>query len=78
MPAHQTRSEHLAWARDRAHAFAGAGDLSGAVNSMVSDIGKHPDTALPDQVLGPLVVIAAEHAHAGRRDLVKRWIDGWK
>lgn len=38
-----TRQEHLDWAKQRAIEYAKAGDLSGAMASMTSDLNKHPD-----------------------------------
>jgi hypothetical protein len=39
-----TRDEHLAWAKKRALEYLDAGDPSQAFTSMLSDLGKHPDT----------------------------------
>jgi hypothetical protein len=40
-----TRSEHLAWCKQRALALVDAGDLKQALTSMYSDLDKHPETA---------------------------------
>lgn len=39
-----TREEHLNWCKTRAIEYVEAGDLSNAQASMISDLGKHPDT----------------------------------
>ena len=40
-----TREEHLQWCKDRALEYVDAGDLNNALVSMLSDLGKHPETA---------------------------------
>lgn len=37
-----TRTEHLAWCKQRALEYVDRGDLTGAYGSMVSDLTKHP------------------------------------
>lgn len=39
-----TRQEHVKWAKDRALQYVDSGDLTNAYASMVSDLGKHPET----------------------------------
>ncbi len=38
-----TRSEHLAWCKKRALEYVDSGELSEAMASMLSDLGKHPE-----------------------------------
>ena len=40
-----TRSEHVAWCKQRALEYVNSGDLTNAFNSMCSDLDKHPATA---------------------------------
>lgn len=40
-----TRQEHLQWCKDRALEYCDRGDTKNAFASMVSDLGKHPETA---------------------------------
>lgn len=40
----QTREEHLAWCKERALAYCDRGDVTNAMNSMLSDMGKHEGT----------------------------------
>lgn len=39
-----TRTEHLAWCKERALAYVEKGDLTNALASMSSDVRKHPET----------------------------------
>lgn len=39
-----TRAEHLQWCKQRALEYVDRGDLPTAYASMVSDLGKHPET----------------------------------
>lgn len=38
------RQEHVAWCKKRALEYVERGDLENAFGSMVSDLGKHPET----------------------------------
>ena len=40
-----TRSEHLEWCKKRALEYIDMGDISQAWTSMMSDLGKHPETS---------------------------------
>lgn len=40
-----TRAEHLAFCKARALEYVDAGDLTSAINSLASDLNKHPETA---------------------------------
>lgn len=39
-----TRQEHMEWCKQRAREYLDRGDCSSAWASMVSDLGKHPET----------------------------------
>ena len=39
-----TRTEHLAWCKERALEYVDNNDLKQAFNSIMSDLGKHPET----------------------------------
>lgn len=56
-----TGAEHLQWAKDRALEYADKGDVAGAIGSLRSDLGKHPDTAssvgVVDELMFPLAMI---------------------
>ncbi|QLE47959.1 hypothetical protein FD724_07395 [Nostoc sp. C057] len=40
----ETRQEHLSWAKQRSIEYAQCGDLVKAMNSIASDLQKHPET----------------------------------
>ena len=42
-----TRQEHLAWAKQRALEYCDRGELQHALDSLISDLGKHPETHDP-------------------------------
>jgi len=44
MPDGMTREEHIEWCKTRALKYCDAVDHVQAFSSMVSDLGKHPDT----------------------------------
>lgn len=39
-----TAAEHIAWCKTRALEYVDEGDVSNAFASLVSDLGKHPET----------------------------------
>jgi hypothetical protein len=39
-----TRSEHMAWCKQRAIEYVEKGDTANAFSSMASDLSKHPET----------------------------------
>lgn len=39
-----TREEHLKWCKTRALEYLESGDIHNAIASMMSDLGKHPET----------------------------------
>jgi hypothetical protein len=68
-----TRADHLAWCKQRAFEYVNEGDLGGAVASMMSDLGKHPETGV-DPTLGMLGLMAATSGDASE---VRRFIEGF-
>lgn len=54
------RAEHLQWAKDRAMEYVAMGDYSNAVASMLSDLGKHEETAGSLRVAGALMLMATD------------------
>jgi hypothetical protein len=70
-----TRDEHLAWCKREAMAYWNAGDLKNAVASMMSDMGKHPETSGHSPVLDELAFryLLDEDAEG-----VRRWIEGFR
>jgi hypothetical protein len=68
-----TRAEHLAWAKERALEYVASGEMIDAIASMLSDLGKHPETER-SVAMGAMLSITVN-----RRDpySVKRWIEGF-
>jgi hypothetical protein len=70
-----TRAEHLAWCKKRAHEYLDQGDITQAVTSMLSDLGKHPETAVrPGSPLNQLGLLACM---SGDQREAARFIDGF-
>lgn len=70
-----TREEHLAWCKKRAHEYLTTGDIKNAVISMMSDLRKHPETALPNgSILNQLGLMTAI---SGDPDSARRYIDSF-
>lgn len=67
----ENRAEHLAWAKQRALEYLDAGDLGNAIASMVSDLGKHPETRSVPLRLQQGLRFALENDTAG----VRQWIN---
>ena len=62
-----TRQEHLDWCKQRALEYVDGGDLTNAYASMVSDLGKHPETANHAGIqLGMMQTIRGLSKHASR------------
>jgi len=68
-----TRAEHLAWAKQRALEYLDKGEASNAVNSMLSDLGKHEETERSVGV-GTMILMTV---NLRDRDAVRRWIVGF-
>lgn len=72
----RTRQEHLQFCKDRAMEYVKEGNLLEAVTSMMSDLGKHPETTATG-ALAALGLLAMQQAQAGDVDGVKRYIQGF-
>ena len=69
------REDHLEWAKERAHQFVRFGDLQGAVNSMSTDLMKHPE--FDKENVAFKANAASFFAVADGNRAVTAWIDGW-
>jgi hypothetical protein len=70
-----TRSEHLAWCKERALEYVDAGDLQGAMASMASDTNKHAETkGHAGNELGMLLMLGG---HLKTADKVRKHIEGY-
>lgn len=56
-----TRTEHMAWAKERALEYVDAGDLTNAFRSLTSDLQKHPDTADHGAIELGMMLLMAGH-----------------
>ena len=69
----KTRKEHLDWCKERALEYVDADDLINAVNSMTSDLSKHPET----NGTWELMLLGMYDANRGDKEAVRRWINGF-
>ncbi len=67
-----TREEHLDWCKQRAREYLKHGDVPNAVTSMMSDMSKHPETAI-HPALSMLGLMAAQ----GGIEDARRYIEGF-
>jgi hypothetical protein len=71
------RDEHVEWAKKRALEYLDAGDLSQAFASMLSDMGKHPETENhPGNLMGAGFLMLDGWISNPRE--VRRWIEGFR
>jgi hypothetical protein len=68
-----TREEHLAWCKQRAHAYLDHGYIKNAVASMMSDMQKHEETKL--SLWSPLSVLGIFAAMSNNYEEARRYID---
>ena len=70
-----TREEHLQECKRRANEYLKAYDVPNAITSMLSDLGKHPDTKAAGEsmaMLGMLYIVNRD------MDGARRFIDGFR
>lgn len=67
------RAEHLAWAKTRALEYLDKGEASNAVNSMLSDLGKHEELEF-SVGMGTMILLTIDLRNP---EAVKRWIVGF-
>lgn len=65
------RSEHLQWCKDRAIELLDAGQITEALASMASDLGKHPGT---QDHIGRVLMFGVDLTSPDR---VRDWINGF-
>jgi hypothetical protein len=70
-----TRAEHLAWCKSRAIELLDRGDLTGAVASMMSDLGKWSEPLYDQTTLTFLTMDGLMFCKTS--DQVRHWIDGF-
>ncbi len=70
-----SRSDHLAWCKERALQYLNKGDLSGAFASMTSDLGKHPKTEGHSAIsLGMMMLMGG---HLDTPEKMRKFIEGF-
>jgi hypothetical protein len=67
-----TRAEHMRWCKERALAYCDRGDVTDAIASMLSDLGKHPETAGMQQ-MGMMLALGID----GDRRRCREFITGF-
>lgn len=73
----QTRAQHLQWVRQRAiDEFRFSGKPADAVASIISDLGKHPETAGSGQVIGALALMQLASGQLNTEAQIKKFVDG--
>jgi hypothetical protein len=70
-----TREEHLQWCKGRALKYLDEGDMSNAVASMLSDLGKHEETRGVGQTMAPMGMMFLMQQD---RDGVRKFITGFR
>lgn len=66
------RSEHLQWAKGRAHEYLTMGDWKNAMSSMMSDVQKHQETRIGTEALAVAASLCRDIAST------RRFIEGFK
>jgi hypothetical protein len=72
-----TRQEHLQWCKNRALEYLNAGDNNQALASMLSDLGKHPETQGAAVSCGPIAVGLLMSGQLSTREQMKKFIEGF-
>ena len=70
-----TREEYLKWYKQRALEYVAAGDLEGALNSMMSDLRKHDETK--ENSKWPFTALGRIAAKRGDPKEMVRFINGF-
>lgn len=68
------RQEHLDWCKERALEYVERGELADAVASMMSDLGKHPETECNNPTLAAFGMMAVMQKDP---EGVRRFITGF-
>lgn len=71
-----SRQEHLAWCKQRAEEELAASDVSLALASLISDLGKHPDTADAAKTVAELGMTLAVAGFLDTPEQMREFIDG--
>jgi hypothetical protein len=69
-----TRDEHLAWAKQRALEYLDRGDITNAITSMASDLGKCAELKYHPALMAIGMLTAMHNDSIAAR----RWIEGFR
>lgn len=72
----KTREQHLEWCKVQAREYLAEGDLMNAVTSMMSDLEKHPETAIRGDAT--LLMVGIFAINSGDPKEVSRFIEGFR
>ena len=70
-----TREDHLAWCKERALEYVDAGEPEKAMASLISDLGKHPETA--KHLGGELGNMLFLSGNLSRLEEIRKFIEGF-
>lgn len=72
-----TRQEHLQWCKERALEYVNRGELTDALASMLSDLGKHPETESSLKSCAPLAMMLKMSGQLSTREQMRNFIEGF-
>lgn len=72
-----TRAGHLQWCKDRALEYVTKGDNPSALSSMLSDLGKHPETQSAVESCGSLGTMMLISGHLNEPHQMREFINGF-
>lgn len=73
-----TRAEHLAWCKERALEYCARGEVQGALMSMISDLGKHPETDPAKEMAMTLGMSLFMNGHLSDQTKMAHFINGFR
>lgn len=73
----ETRQQHLEWCKQRAIEYVDVGDLTSALASFTSDIGKHPETQKSADIATGLGMRLLMGGHLSTPQQMREFINGF-
>jgi hypothetical protein len=71
------RAEHMAWCKQRALDELERGSKAGALASMISDLGKHPETESSVKMGGMLMTMQLLDGQLDTPEQLRKFIEGF-
>ena len=71
------RQEHMQWCKDRALEYVASGNLDEALASMLSNLGKHPETATSLESCSPLAIMMKMSGKLSTAHDMRKFIEGF-